>query len=151
MAKTMKTMKAEGFVPNNYTAMQALWAYVVVTVVSAVVIYVANMFMPEQVVLGTMSLSPWWALALSAGKLGLIATAASILLAEWDNRRRKMMTPMQQMLAYFVVNVAGLWFISRFAEVYGLGLGSWVVVVVLAAIVDFVQGFAVMSSMKMMK
>jgi hypothetical protein len=150
MAKVVKASKAEGFVPNNYTALQAMWAYVVVTLVSAIVIYVANMIMPDQVVLGTMSLSPWWALMLSAGKLGLLVTVASVLFAEWDDRRRKMMTPMQQIGAYFVVNVAALWLISRFAEVYGLGLSSWVVVAVLAAVIDFLQGFAVMASMKMM-
>ena len=45
---------------------------------------------------------------------------------------------------YFVVNLAELWFITRYAEIFGLGVSSWVVLVCLALVADLAQGMAVM-------
>lgn len=130
--------------------MMLFLTYVIVTVVSAVVIYLANKFFPEAVVLGTMSLSVGWAIALSAGKLGLVTTFASAFFNEFELRRGKLLSPSEMIAGYFVVNVATLWFISRFAEVFGLGLSSWVVVLALAFVADMLQGMAVMAFQAML-
>lgn len=116
--------------------------YVVISSVSTLVIYLANMFFPEQVVLGTMSISMIWAVALSAGKLGVITTFAHPFLKEWELRQGKPLTPIHMMGYYLVVNFAALWFITRFAEIFGLGVSSWMVLLALAIVLDIVQGIA---------
>lgn len=126
-------------------AMRLFGTYVIVTLVSALVIYVANMFFPSAVVLGTMSMSPLWAIALSAGKLGLVTTFASAFFAEWEYRNGKVLSPSAVMAGYFVVNFATLWVITRFAEIFGLGVSSWVVLAALALVADVVQGVSVMT------
>lgn len=125
-------------------AMRLLITYVIVTVVSAIVMYFANQFFPAAVVLGTVSISSMWAIALSAGKLGLVTTFASAFFAEMEHRNGKMLSPSTMIAGYFVVNLAELWFITRYAEIFGLGVSSWVVLVCLALVADLAQGMAVM-------
>src|SRR6185369_1237965 len=103
-------------------------------------------------VLGTVNIPVTWAIVLCSVKLGLITTfVASPFFTEWELRRGKMMNPIEMMVAYFVVNFVVLWFTSRFSEIFGMGLSSWVVVLVLALVINLVQGMAVMSFQKMMK
>lgn len=51
---------------------------------------------------------------------------------------------MDWMKLYFVVNTLSVYLITRFAEIYGLGVSSWIVVLVLAALMDIVQGVSMM-------
>ena len=145
MAKTQSMPK------DRNPGMMLFFAYVIVTLVSAVVIYLGNMFFPDQIVLGTVSIPLMWAVALSAGKLGLVTTFASVFFREWELRRGRDLSAAEMMGAYFVFHFATLWFISRFAEIFGLGLASWVVVLVLAVVLDVLQGAAVVGFQKMFK
>jgi hypothetical protein len=120
-------------------------SYFVVKGVSAAVIYLANMWFPAQVVLGTVSLTMWWAVMLSAGTLALITTLVMPFLSEIEHRRGRLLSPVEMMVIYLVVNFAGLWVITRFAEVFGLGVTSWMVVLALAAVLDFFQGIAMVA------
>ena len=52
------------------------------------------------------------------------------------------------MLLYFIVNALGLWFITRFAEQFGIGASSWKVIVVVALLLDMAQGMAMMALQK---
>ena len=124
-------------------AMRLLCTYLIVPAVSALVIYLANMFFPQSVVLGTMSLSMPWAIALSAGKIALVTTFASAFFTEWEYRNGKLLSPSASIAGYLVVNLANLWFVSRFADIYGLGLSSWMVLVALAFTLNFVQAMVI--------
>jgi hypothetical protein len=139
-----KQKVAERAVEKSNPNMMMVISYVTVTVVSAVVIYLANMLFPDHIVLGTMSISMMWAVMLSAGKLGLITTLAMPFFTEFEIQRKKILSPMEFLIGFFVVNFAGLWFITRFAEIFGLGVSSWMVLIALAAVVDFAQGMAMM-------
>jgi hypothetical protein len=55
------------------------------------------------------------------------------------------------MLTYFAINIVALWEITRFAENLGLGVSSWVVVILLAAALDWAQGMAMMAAGKLIK
>lgn len=106
--------------------------YFVLLAVNSLVIYLAHLWFPQNVVLGTQSLSPTWALFLSMGVLSLINTFAIPF------------TPKNRMVAYFILNFIGLWLVTRAAEQLGLGITSWVIAAILAVILDVFQGIAMM-------
>lgn len=116
--------------------------------VNAVVLFLANMVFPTQVVLGTLALSPLWAIVHSMGALALLNTFSIPFVHVYENKRGKMFSPMEWMLAYFVINLAGIWVIARFPDQFGFGVTSWMVVGVLAVALDFLQGLAMMQLAK---
>ncbi len=125
--------------------------FVALTVVNAIIIALANSFFSHNVVLGTMSVSVPWAVALASMGLALIDTLALSFLSEIEYARKKDLQLMEMMLAYFLINSVGLWLLARGADVLGMGLSSWVVVVVLAAVLDFVQGSVMVGLEKVRK
>jgi uncharacterized membrane protein (GlpM family) len=131
--------------------MRMFVSYVVLAAVSAAVIYLANMWFPGHVVLGTVNIPPMWGVLLSALAIALIDTFAMPFLREWEIMRKRDLSSMEMMIAYFVINFGALWLVSRFAEIFGLGVASWVVVVALAAVLDFVQGVVMMGLQKSME
>ncbi len=143
MPKETKAKENKILFKNN-PGMIFVMIYFILFAVNAVVIYFANMMFPDKVVLSTMSLSSNWSVLLSAGKLALIATFLMPFFTEWEIRRKRVLSPAEWMGGYLLVNAAALWCITRFSEVFGLGVTSWVVVVVLAAVIDFAQGMAMM-------
>lgn len=126
-------------------------SYVAMFAVNAVVLYLANMFFPKSIVLGTHALPYFWAIGMSMGKLALIDTFAIPFVHEFENYRRKMFSTMEWMALYFVLNFAGIWVISRYSEQFGLGITSWVVAAALALVLDVVQGIVMVSIGKMME
>jgi hypothetical protein len=114
----------------------------IVFVVNAIVLYLAQMFFPKNIVLGTHSLSYFWALYMSMGKLALLTAFIMPFVGKYENMRNKIFSPMEWMALYFVVNFVGIWTISRFSEQFGLGVTSWVVVLALAVVLDVAQGIA---------
>lgn len=119
--------------------------YVIMFAVAMVVIGVANWLFPMYVVLGTAALAPMWALCLTSGKLALITTAMMPLVTYKEWKMKRDFTSRDWMITYFVVDFLAIWLIARFAEHLGLGISSWVVALVLAAILDFVQGMAMIA------
>lgn len=123
----------------------------VLFVVSAAVIYVASMMFPNQVVLGTLYITPLWAIIYSMTFLTLLNTFLLPVIREYENYRGKMFSDKDWMATYFVVNFVGVWVITRFAEQIGFGVSSWIVVLLLAVVLDAVQGVAMMLVEKVRK
>lgn len=119
-------------------------SYLVLFACNFLAIYFANLLFPTNVVLGTFALTPFWALMLSAGKLSIIGLLVMLLVPYREWKTKKDFSPMDWMKLYFVVNTLSVYLITRFAEIYGLGVSSWIVVLVLAALMDIVQGVSMM-------
>ena len=124
--------------------MMMVISYLVMLVANVVVLWFAAQWFPQYIVLGTISLTMTWALWLSMGKLALIDTFAMPFFTEWEARRGRELTPTDWSVGYFLVNFVGLWVITRFADIFGLGVTSWVVVAGLALVLDIVQGAVMM-------
>lgn len=123
--------------------------YFILFAVNSLVIYLANLWFPQNVVLGTQSLSPTWALFLSMGVLSLINTFAIPFMNQYEKSRKQPLTPKDWMLAYFAINFVGLWLVTRAAEQLGLGITSWVIAAILAGVLDLAQGAAMMQLEKL--
>lgn len=119
-------------------------SYLVLFACNFLAIYFANLLFPTNVVLGTFALTPFWALMLSAGKLSIIGLLVMLLVPYREWKTKKDFSPMDWMKLYFVVNTLSVYLITRFAEIYGLGVSSWIVVLVLATLMDIVQGVSMM-------
>ena len=126
-------------------------SYAVLFIVNCAVIFAANIIFPTQVVLGTKSLSLIWAGVLSMGVLTLINTFAVPIIRVIENSRKKMFTTKDWMVSYFLLNFVGVWLVARCATELGMGISSWVVALVLAVVLDVVQGVAMMQLEKMKK
>jgi uncharacterized membrane protein YvlD (DUF360 family) len=121
-----------------------IYTFITMMVVNTLMLAIANSLAPNQVVLGTYSISYWWAIYHSMFKLSVIATLFMPLITYYEWKNKTTFTPKQWMMTYFVVNVVALWSITRYAENLGFGVSSWVVVVVLAFVFNFVQGMAML-------
>ncbi len=133
------------------TGMTLVISTFIMFAVNAVVLYLAQMFFPKNIVLGTHALSYWWAIFMSMGKLSLIGALVMPFVGKYENMRHRIFSPMEWMVLYFVVNFVGLWVITRFSEQFGLGVTSWTVIAALAVVLDVVQGIAMMAYGNAMK
>jgi len=136
---------------NSETGIVLVISYVLMFVTNFAVIYLGNMFFPKNIVLGTMSLTPIWSIALSMGVLTLIDTFAIPVVRVIENSRKRMFSNVDWMVAYFLINFVGVWLVARGAEQLGMGITSWVVALILALILDFVQGVVMMQLEKFKK
>ena len=143
MAKTQAVSQTQN------SGMMVVISFFTLLLVNSVVLYIAQMFFPKSIVLGTHALSFWWAVGMSMGKLALIGTLAIPFVHAYEIKRRKMLSSMEWMVVYFVLNFVGLWLITRFSEQFGLGVTSWMVIAGLALVLDVVQGAAMMTVGKM--
>ena len=141
--------KEKAQVSTDNPGIMMVKTFVAMILVNGLVIYLANMFFPEQVVLGTMSISHLWAVLLSAGTLAVINTFTMPFFTIWEQQVKRVLTPMEWMGGYLVINFVGLWLITRVAEIFGLGVASWLVILVLAVVLDFLQGLVMMNLEKM--
>lgn len=132
-------------VPKSNPHLQMVISFALTWVVSALVIAIANSLFPSNVVLGTAALNWLSALLLSSGVLAWLMTMAIALFTEIEVRQQRVLSPKDWMMGYFVLNAVGVWLIARLAEMLGLGVSSWVVVVVLALVLDIVQGITMMT------
>ena len=126
-------------------------SYFVLFAVNALVIYLANIYFPQYVVLGTFNINLPWSIFHSMGTLALINILVIPFIQEIEKWKGRMLTPMEWMIKYFVVNFVGVWVITRFSEQFGLGVSSWLVVLVLAVVLDLVQGVAMTQMGKVQK
>lgn len=127
------------------------YTFLILFAVNSLVIMVANKLFPTHVVLGTYSISYWWALYHSMFKLTVISVFVMPFITYYEWKNSVVFSPKQWMLTYFIVNIIAIWEITRFAENLGLGVSSWVTVVLLAAALDWMQGMAMMAAGKMIK
>ncbi len=131
------------------TGMVLVISYFVLLLVNYILISLANIFFPEHVVLGTISLTPVWAGIISMSALSLIVTFAVPFVRVYEDARSKILTTRDWMLLYFILNFVGVWLVSRAATQLGMGISSWVVALVLAIILDTAQGVVMMQIEKM--
>lgn len=130
--------------PETASGLVLLISFAALYVVNALVIGVANVLVPQHVVLGTMSLTPIKALLLSTGVLACIASFAIPIVRVIEHKRGKMFTTKDWMLFYFLLNFVGVWVVARASKELGMGVSSWVVVLVLALVLDATQGAVMM-------
>lgn len=123
--------------------------YFVLFLVNGLVVLLTNGLFPQQVVLGTQFISKGWAIIHSMGTLALLNTFAIPFVREYEKSRGKMFSSTEWMVAYFVLNFVGVWVVARFAENLGFGISSWTVALVLAAVLDVIQGIAMMQVEKL--
>ncbi len=123
----------------------------VLFVTNAVVLYAAQMLFPKMIVLGTHSLTYWWALGMSMSVLSILGAIVMPFVSKFEEQRQKMFSPVEWSVLYLIVNLIGLWVIARFSEQFGLGVKSWMVVVGLAVVMDVAQGLTMMAYGKMQK
>jgi hypothetical protein len=112
--------------------------------VNSLVIALANLYFPEDVVLGTSYITREWAIIHSMSTLALINIFVIPMVREYEEIKWKMLSKIQWIKLYFVVNLAGIWIIARLSEQLGMGLKSWRVVFVLAIAFDFAQTISMM-------
>lgn len=143
-AKNVAPAKATGLAARN-PGMVLVLSFILMFASNSVVLYFANAFFPNQVVLGTHSLPVLAALLISMTALTLDTTFSIPFFRSFENMRGKMLTSGEWMVGYLFINFASLWFIGRFAEYLGLGFSSWMVVLALAAVMDFFQGLVMMA------
>lgn len=124
--------------------MMLVISFFVVFIVNMIVVGLANSFFPQNYVLGTHSLTYLWALMLFSGELALITTLIIPFVTEWEHMRKKIMSPVEWTILYFFVNFIAVWGLTRFSEVFGFGTSSWMLVLVLAVVLDLAQGMAMM-------
>lgn len=126
---------------TDYGAMLVA-SYFVLFLVNAIIIYFANKFFPQHVVLGVCSLPLFWAIIHSMGTLAMLNAFIIPFIRKYEDKRGKMFSNKEWMLLYFVLNTVGIWILARFAERFGMGISSWRVAVVLGIVLDIAQGVA---------
>ena len=126
------------------TGVNLILSFWVMLVVSVAVVFLAHLWFPTSVVLGTHTLSVSWSLLLSMSFLSLLGVwgMAGVAYHEW--RRGRVYSPKDWMTAYFVFNVVAIWVIARFATHLGFGISHWWVALLLGLALDFAQGAAMM-------
>lgn len=131
-------------IPKTNPNAQMSISFFIIWIANILVIAIANMLLPEQIVLGTMSLSYSMALILSAGVLAWIATLTMPIFTQIEMQKKMVLSPQQWILGYFIINAVAIWVVARFADAIGLGISSWMYVLGLAALIDLIQGMSMM-------
>jgi len=128
----------------SMTAKQLSHIFVAFLIGHSLVIYLANRFFPMTVVLGNHVLSPTMAVLSSMVVFTLIAVGAIPVIEHLAESQRRRLSSFDWMTMFTFINAGGLWLVTRFAEQLGLGVSSWLAVVILALVMDVVQGLLVM-------
>ncbi len=126
------------------TGLLLVLTYFVLLLINGVVLYLANSFFPTQIVLGTLNMSPLWAILHSMGVLSLLGTFAIPFAREIEQRRGRMLSSIEWMVGYFALNFVGLWLLARYNDGFALGLSAWYIAAALALVLDVIQGIAMM-------
>jgi hypothetical protein len=137
------TSKTSSTSNKTMSARQLTVTFVVWFIAHLVIFFLANKLFPQAVVLGTNIFSMWEALLYSMIVFTLITVGFIPVVEMISSSAKRTMSAMDWMVTYFVINTVAIWLVARFAEQLGMGISSWVVAVVLALIVDAVQGLLV--------
>lgn len=127
------------------------YSFLALFATNVLVLMIANALFPSNIVLGTYSISYGWALYHSMFKLTVINVFVMPFVTYYEWKKGVIFTPMQWMTTYFVVNSVALWEITRFADNLGFGVSSLLVVILLAAAFDWIQGMVMMGLGKAIK
>lgn len=119
-------------------------SYLLLFTVNALVLWLAYLLFPDKIVLGTISISKTWSVIHSMGMLTLINAFAIPIIREYELTAERMLKNQEWMLVYFAINFTGIWLITRFADQIGMGITSWNVALILAVVLDVLQGIVMM-------
>ena len=108
-------------------------------VVNVIVLTLANILFPEQVVLGTWGISRNWAIIHSMGTLAMINAFAIPVIQEQIKKKKKKLSDKEWMGVSCLINAVGFWVVARGASQLGMGIRSWRVAVVLGLVVTMIQ------------
>lgn len=142
---TSTSSMSEPMTEAHMTFSQLLAAFVLFTVLHALIIFVANMFFPASVVLGNNIISTTTALLMSSATLALIAVGATPLIESGSEAINWKLSNGQWMGTYLIINIFAIWAVARLAEAIGLGISSWLVAVILGTIINVAQGMIIVS------
>lgn len=131
--------------------LRLFYSLITLFLVNNLVLHLANMLSPTHVVLGTYSISHWWAMYHSMLKLTLITTFAMPLLTYCHWKKGLTFTQKHWFLTYLVLNFAAIWGITRFSQNLGFGITGWGVALILAAVFASAQGLGIMTLNKYLK
>lgn len=132
-------------VPKSNPHLQMVIAFGLTWVVSALAVGLANTWFPENVVLGTATLSRWAALLLSSGVLAWLMAMSIAIFTQIEVNQQRVLKPQEWAVGYFVLNLVAVWVIGRLANELGLGVSSWLVVAILALVLDVAQAFTMLT------
>ena len=121
-----------------------IYSFITLFLTNATVLMLGNALFPSALVLGTYSISYWWAIYHSMFKLSVINVFVMPLVTYYEWKNKTVFTPKQWMITYFVVDFVVLYGVTRFSESLGLGVSSWFVLVIFALALDMVQGVVMM-------
>ena len=141
----MKSTSSSGASMKMLSARQLMMIFIVFLIGHVAVLYFANRYFPDAIVLGTHFFKPMQALVYSMVVFTLITVGAIPVIEHLSAMYKRSLSNLDWMVLYFLVNAGALWLIGRFAEQLGMGLRSYMVAFVLAAVMDVVQGFLVMA------
>jgi hypothetical protein len=128
-----------------------IYSFLTLFVTNILVLMLVNALFPRDVVLGTYSISYFWALNHSMFKLSVINVFTMPLVTYYEWKKGVVFTPKQWMITYFFIDFVALYAITRFSESLGLGVSSWIVLAGFAFVLDMVQGGAMMLLGKLVK
>ena len=118
-------------------------------VVNTLVILVSHLLFPQHLVLGTQCVSFLWALIHSGISLALIDTAALPFLRLRARVLGQPLTPREWLIAYFFINFVGIWLVARLANQFGFGISSWMVALIMALVLNFIQNYVLTKVIKL--
>lgn len=141
-------MEAE--LPTTSSRQMAM-IFFVQLIVNSLVVWIANMIFPNLIVLGNANSNLWWSIFHSMIMLSLVGTLFIPAFEFWQAKRQSTLTTKDWMIGYLVINFVTIWIISRFSEQFGLGIAAWWIGLILAVVLDTVQGLATKFVMKQTK
>ena len=109
-------------------------------VLNVIVVYFANSFFPESIVLGHHFYTPMHALLQSMAIMTLIITSMIPIVETLGNLAKVKLQMRDWLIIYALVDIFAIWFTARFAELLGFGISSWIIAVVLGIVIDLLQG-----------
>ncbi|MDQ5951021.1 MAG: hypothetical protein QG639_298 [Patescibacteria group bacterium] len=136
--------KSTGIRFEDNPGMMFVISFFTVALINFLVIWLANLWFPTNVVVGNVSLTPAWAAMLFGSALSLLTVLFLPFVTVWEQRIKRDLKPQEMMLLYLVFNFVSVWLLTRKSEVFGVGVTSWLVVLVLAVVFDIFQGLVMM-------
>lgn len=125
---------------TSLSFVQLLSLLVGMFIANSLVVYLAHLLFPSHIVLGTHQIDPWSALFMAMAVLSVVIVGVAPVVQLVADIARFRLSYRDWMVLYLVINTLTLWFIGRMAELIGMGLSSWLIVVLLGLILTGVQG-----------
>lgn len=135
--------EVSAFMAPQMTAQQLVMTAVLWLVAHSAVIFLANRWFPQVVVLGTNVITPTMGLVYSMVVFTLITVGAIPVIEAVSAQMRMRLSNLHWFALFLVIDTAAIWLVARFAEQLGLGISWWGVAVVIGLLMDLIQGFLV--------